>query len=410
MRSPACFILRSVWMVTFFKVHLRIVGPRLPRRRAPVADPEGLSAGQLASGHTGPYRKIAFLRLRATHTGLHPGAEGLVVLRALAAGDGADKVVQVLLALGEVDVAGVDHQEWRLVPAVEEVVVGARELAQVVGVEAALELAPALLDPREQHVQARLQVDDQVRLEDPRPEVLVDALVKGQLVRIEGDRGEDPVLGEQVVGDGHAAEQVLLEQVLLLLEAREQEEELGLEGVLLPVLVEACEERVLLDDLVEPPAPEPLAQRSRQRRLPDTDRPLDHDVAVLQPVHRGAQSSTRPGSLRGLTFARPFICARADQDAGSPAWRAASGSTIRTVERSSPSAGSWRRARSKTFWRALPARSAHGRAPASPSGSRFASASAPRSNRARNASLRRSPGRWASRSPRRAARWRRPWP
>src|SRR6266849_2031784 len=338
MRSPACFILRSVWMVTFFKVHLRIVGtapsasPRAGRR------PQGFSAGQLASGHTSPYRKIAFLRFCATHTCLHARAEGLVVLRArLAAGDGADQVVQVLLALGEVDVAGVDHQERRLVPAVEEVVVGARQLGQVVGVEAALELAPALLDAREQHVQARLQVDDQVRPQDPRPQVLVDALVEGQLVRIEGDRGEDPVLREQV---------------LLLLEAREQEEELGLEGILLPVLVEAREEGVLLDDLVEPPAPEPLAQRARQRRLPDADRPLDHDVAVLQPVHRRAQSSTRPGSLRGLTFARPFICARADQDAGSPPWRAASGSTIRTAERSSPSAGSWR-ARSNTFWRAL---------------------------------------------------------
>src|SRR5216683_294060 len=247
MRSPACFILRSVWMVTFFKVHLRIVGtapsasPRAGRR------PQGFSAGQLASGYTDPHGKISFLRARATHTSAHP-----------------------------------------------------------------------------------------------RTEVLVDALVEGELVRIQGDRGEDPVLGEQVVGDGHAAEQVLLEQVLLLLEAREQEEELGLEGILLPVLVEAREEGVLLDDLVEPPAPEPLAQRARQRRLPDADRPLDHDVAVLQPVHRRAQSSTRPGSLRGLTFARPFICARADQDAGSPPWRAASGSTIRTAERSSPSAGSWR--------------------------------------------------------------------
>jgi len=38
MRSPACFILRSVWMVTFFKVHLRIVGTRPSASRAPVAD------------------------------------------------------------------------------------------------------------------------------------------------------------------------------------------------------------------------------------------------------------------------------------------------------------------------------------------------------------------------------------
>src|SRR6266849_7068748 len=157
MRSPARFILRSVWMVTFFKVHLRIVGPRLPRRRAPVADPEGFSAGQPASGQTSPPWKIAFLRPRATHPDLHAGAEGLVVLRAgLAARDGPDQLVQVLLALREIDVAGVDDHERRLVPAVEEVVVGARQLGQVVRVEAALELAAPLLDAREQDVQACL--------------------------------------------------------------------------------------------------------------------------------------------------------------------------------------------------------------------------------------------------------------
>jgi len=55
-------------------------------------------------------------------------------------------VVQVLLALGEVDVAGVDDQQRRLVPAVEEVVVGARQLGEVLGIEAPLELnAPFLM-------------------------------------------------------------------------------------------------------------------------------------------------------------------------------------------------------------------------------------------------------------------------
>src|SRR5438552_172594 len=290
MRSRACFILRRVWMVTFFKVHLRIVrtvpsaSPRAGRR------PLGFSAGQLASGYTSPPLKISRSSPSATYTRSPLGAEGLVVLRPrLAAGDGTDQVVQVLLALREVDVARVDDEQRSFVPAVEEIVVGARQLGQVVGVEPALELPSALLDAPEQDVEAGLQVDDQVGLQDAGPEVLVDALVEAELVRVERDRGEDPVLGEQVVRDGHAVEEILLEQVLLLLEAREQEEELGLEGVLLPVLVEAREERVLLDDLVQPPAAEALAQRARQRRLPDPDRPFDHDVAVLQPVHRGAQ-------------------------------------------------------------------------------------------------------------------------
>src|SRR5437588_8610185 len=282
MRSPACFILRSVWMVTFFKVHLRILGtapsasPRAGRRPRKV---------QRRTARLGPHRStreniiVTAPRHPPGRTLSHARAEGLVVLGArLATRDGADQVVQVLLALREVDVAGVDDQERRLVPAVEEVVVGARELGEVLDIEAALELAAALLDAREQDVEPGLQVDDQVRLEDPRPEMLVDALVEGQLVGVERDRREDPVLREQVVRDGHAVEQVLLEQVLLLLEAGEQEEELCLERVLLAVLVEAREERVLLHDLVQSATAEPLAQRARQRRLPDADGTLDHDV------------------------------------------------------------------------------------------------------------------------------------
>src|SRR3989440_6720942 len=172
MRSPACFILRSVWMVTFFKVHLRDVGtapsasPRAGRRPRRV---------QRRTARLGPHRStpediiVTAPRHSPGPTLSHARAEGLVVLRAgLAAGDGAEQVVEVLLALGEIDVAGVDDEERRLVPAVEEVVVGARQLGQVLGVEAALELPAALLDAREQDLQPRLQVDDQVRLEDAR--------------------------------------------------------------------------------------------------------------------------------------------------------------------------------------------------------------------------------------------------
>src|SRR5262245_5664682 len=163
MRSPACFILRSVWMVTFFKVHLRIVGtvpsasPRAGRR------PGGFSAGQLASGYTSPSVKISRVRRGATYTRSPLRAQGLVVLRpGLAASDGAHQVVQVLLALREIDVARVDDEQRGVVPAMEEVVVGARQLGQVLGVEAPLEFPPALLDAREQDLQAGLQIDDQV--------------------------------------------------------------------------------------------------------------------------------------------------------------------------------------------------------------------------------------------------------
>src|SRR5207248_11191083 len=111
-------------------------------------------------------------------------------------------------------------QERRLVPAMKEVVVGTRQLGQIVDVELALEFASALLDAREQYLEARLQEDDQIRPQHARAEMVVHTLVERELVRVERDRREDPVFREQVVGDGHAVEQVLLEQVLLLLETR----------------------------------------------------------------------------------------------------------------------------------------------------------------------------------------------
>src|SRR5882672_12273788 len=116
MRSPACFILRSVWMVTFFKVHLRNVGtapsasPRAGRRPRRVqrrtarlglhqsGSEDSIPAAPRHSHGPTPARP----RPPAARRCSDPGAEGLVVLRAgLAASDGADQVVQVLLALGE---------------------------------------------------------------------------------------------------------------------------------------------------------------------------------------------------------------------------------------------------------------------------------------------------------------------
>src|SRR5205085_11247458 len=118
------------------------------------------------------------------------------------------------------------------------------------------------------------------------------------LVGIERDRGEDPVLGEEVVADRHLVEEILLEQLLLLPEAAEQEEELGLEGELVAVLVEAGEEGVLLDDLEDAAPAEALRQRAGERRLAHPDGTFDYDVPVPQRLHAGAEISTEPAGLQ----------------------------------------------------------------------------------------------------------------
>ena len=78
---------------------------------------------------------------------------------------------------------------------------------------------------RERRQVAALKLAD-VRVVHPRPEHLVDALVQRQLVGVQSNRSEDPVLGEQVIADRDLREQVLLEQFLLLSEPGEEEEEL----------------------------------------------------------------------------------------------------------------------------------------------------------------------------------------
>ena len=89
-----------------------------------------------------------------TTPGLLADSQRQVVVHALPhLPDHRDQVVQVGGVVHEVDVAGVDDQQRRLRVVEEEVVVAPGEGLQVVGVEVALVLAPAALDPLEQDLE-----------------------------------------------------------------------------------------------------------------------------------------------------------------------------------------------------------------------------------------------------------------
>src|SRR5438876_738305 len=81
-----------------------------------------------------------------------------------------------------------------------------------------------------------------VRPGEPLVEQLEDALVELEFVGVERERREDRVLGEEIVGDRPAAEEIPLTELALLAVALEQEEELGLEGISLGFLVESPQE------------------------------------------------------------------------------------------------------------------------------------------------------------------------
>ena len=91
-------------------------------------------------------------------------------------------------------------------------------------------------------------------------------------------------------------EEIGLRLLFQLLVAAHEEEHLGLEGVAAGVLVEVLEEGILLGLLEDELGVETLGQELREARLPDTDDPLDRDVARRHSPYR---VSTRTGRLCG---------------------------------------------------------------------------------------------------------------
>src|SRR5438445_12213474 len=242
-----------------------------------------------------PSRSVSIPARRGS--GSLPGSKRNVVLYPLSHGpDLLDQVGEIAAVLDEVDVRAVDHQERGLRVMVKVVPERLRQPLEVLAQQA----LPA--GPRD---------NDEVRPREPLIEHLEDLLVELELVRPERDRGEDAVLGEEIVGDDALREELELAELALPAIALEQEEELGLEGMPLRVLVEFPEEGILLDLLEEEPRPELGGEPPREGRLADADGALDRDVPPRGPVRR----HPRPG--RGDSRA-DGMCLRGRADYGQP--------------------------------------------------------------------------------------------
>src|SRR5659263_727444 len=150
---------------------LRIApAPSPPKRmRPPGPDPEGRVRTRTLS--TIPSRSEL------------PGSQRYVVLRpASHTLDFSHEMFKVAGALHKVDLARVDHQEWGLVIVEKVFVISIAQRAQVVKGDVSFVGDPPFADSGQQHLGARLQVDDQVRLGKRGHEQLVDRLVEGDLV------------------------------------------------------------------------------------------------------------------------------------------------------------------------------------------------------------------------------------
>src|SRR5438067_6188679 len=256
-----------------------------------VADPRRSRARSRSPVHVRsrrPMRPVSVRSIPARRgSGWLAGSKRNVVLYPLSHGpDLLDQVGEIAAVLDEVDVRAVDHQERGLRVTVKVVPERLRQPLQVLRGDAALEVPVALAEPAQQHLRPGLEIDDEVRPGEPLIEHLEDLLVELELVRPERDRGEDAVLGEEVVGDDALREELQLTELALPAIALEEEEELGLEGMSLRVLVKSPEEGILLDLLEEKPRPELGGEPSCEGRLSDADGALDRDVAPRGPVRR----------------------------------------------------------------------------------------------------------------------------
>ena len=123
-------------------------------------------------------------------------------------------------------------------------------------------------------------------------------MVERELVGIQRQLGEQPILLDHEVADPHRREEIALADAFELAHALEQERELGRERVRPRVLVEAREERIVPGRLQQRRASEAPGEPLREGGLAHPDRPLDHDVAEVSCGHRPSRAGST-GMPRG---------------------------------------------------------------------------------------------------------------
>lgn len=193
--------------------------------------------------------------------------------------DFLDKLVQILPALDEIDLACVDDEKGRSLVVEKEVVVGLGDAAKIVEVDLPFVGKVAGADPLKQDLWPRLEEDHKIGGGDAVAKELEDLLVEAQLVFVKVQGGKEAVSGEEVVTKGHLVKEARLGDFLLLLKSIEKKEDLCLEGVFLPILVESAEKGILFGPFQETPSVELLCQDSGEARLANPDRAFDHDIA-----------------------------------------------------------------------------------------------------------------------------------
>ena len=218
------------------------------------------------------------------------------------------------MVIDEIQPRAVDDEQRRCIVSVEVAAVRFGEAGKVGRGYLPLELDAAPVHALDQRVDRRLEVDHEVRCGGLRLQVRIDLFIELVLGIGKVQPGEQRVLVEQEIADGHVAEHVELADTRQLVHALKQERELGRQRKTRHVAVEALEERVLLGPFEQFFAAHVVRERPCEAGLAGPDRPLDDDVSALFEVHRGLAAGQALAQEMGAGT-RDTLVAHVDQKA-----------------------------------------------------------------------------------------------
>src|SRR5690606_6517576 len=162
---------------------------------------------------------------------------------------------------------------------IKESRVGIAQPFQIVLFDLLLITDPAARDAAHQHVRRSLQIHDEIRRRRIEIERSRHLIVQPELVGIEIQLGEEPILLDQKIRYTHRREQVALSNLLDLPGALEQKEQLRRQSGVFAIAIEALEKRILIRLLQNQLAREARRQALRQTGLADAYRSLHDDIS-----------------------------------------------------------------------------------------------------------------------------------
>jgi hypothetical protein len=209
-----------------------------------------------------------------------------------------EKELEVLTALDEVDVRGVDDQEVGSGVVEEEMFIGAGDFLDVFGGDVGFVAGSFLGDARAEDFGLGLKIDDQVGSRNVHGEGFVVALVELELGVIEIEISEDAVFFHKEVGEERAGSfdgQGFAEAFL----AFDEEVHLGAKGGAGFGVVEVGEEGIVLA-IVDSSGVEAFGKDAGQSGFADAERAFDDDEAgSLKSALRSASALGGGGVVAG---------------------------------------------------------------------------------------------------------------